>query len=181
MPPGRAASQAGWRGAALRAAAGVHAASRAAAWAAAAAFVVIGLIVAYEVVTRYVFLAPTRWVEELARILQIYGVFLACAWLVGERAHIRISLLTSALPGAARRWADRFAMLVVVAVSATGATYAVGLIRFAIDTAQFTDSTLELPMWMLHAPVLAGLALTAAQGLANLAESFLAAPAPGDR
>ena len=59
---------------------------------AAVLFFVIGLIVTYEVVMRYVFLNPTRWVEESARVLQVYGVFLACAWLVGRREHIRIPL-----------------------------------------------------------------------------------------
>ncbi len=156
-----------------RAAAAVGTVSRAAAWAAAAAFVVIGLIVSYEVVMRYVFLAPTRWVEELARVLQIYGVFLAVAWLIAERAHIRISALTGVLPAAARLQADRFALGAAAAVSLIGVRYAAELIRFSIDTGQYTDSTLELPMWVLHAPVAGGLALAAAQACASLAESFL--------
>ena len=41
------------------------------------ALAVIVAIFAYEVVMRYVFLNPTRWVEESARVLQVYGVFLA--------------------------------------------------------------------------------------------------------
>ena len=176
-PPG---APRGWRAAALAAAGAVGAASRAAAWAAAAAFVAIGLIVSYEVAMRYVFLAPTRWVEETARILQIYGVFLACAWLVGERAHLRIALLTAALPAAGRRWADRFAMVVVAAVSFTAVWHAAALMRFLIDTGQYTDSTLELPMWVPHAPVAAGLGLAGAQAAANLAASF-AEPDPAPR
>ena len=175
MPPPTEA-RARFRAAALRAAAAVAAASRAAAWTAAAAFVVIGLIVAYEVVMRYLFLSPTRWVEELARLLQIYGVFLACAWLVGERAHIRISLLTGALPAAARAWAERFALAVVAAVSLCGVWYSAALMRFAITTGQYTDSTLALPMWALHAPVAAGLGLTAAQVFASFAEDLLETP-----
>lgn len=165
-----------WNSAAAlrRAAAAVGAASRAAAWAAAAAFVVIGLIVAWEVFMRYVFGAPTRWVEETARVLQIYGVFLGCAWLVGQRAHIRIQVVANALPPGGRRWADRFALAVAGAAAAAGAWYAVALLRFAAETGQYTDSTLELPMWALHAPVAAGLGLAAAQAGACLAESFAA-------
>lgn len=178
MPPPIEAPRTGTglRRAALRAAAAVSAASRAAAWTAAAAFVAIGLIVSYEVVMRYAFLSPTRWVEELARILQIYGVFLACAWLVGERAHIRISLLTGVLPAAARVRAERFALAAVAAVSLCGAWYSAALMRFAAATGQYTDSTLALPLWALHAPVAAGLGLTAAQVCARLVEDFLEAP-----
>ena len=58
---------------------------------------IIGLIITYEVVMRYVFLNPTRWVEESARVLQVYAVFLACAWLVGKRKHIRITVVTGLL------------------------------------------------------------------------------------
>ncbi len=162
----------------LRTANAVSVLSRVAAALAAAAFVVIGLIVSYEVVMRYVFLAPTRWVEEMARVLQIYGVFLACAWLVAERGHIRIILMTGALPAAARRWADRFALAAAGLVSVIGAWHAAALMRFAIDMAQYTDSTLELPLWVLHAPVAGGLALTAAQAAASLTLSMAGADKP---
>lgn len=160
------------RAAALAAARAVGAASRAAGWAAAAAFAAIGLIVCYEVVMRYVFFAPTRWVEEVARLLQIYAVFLACAPLVAARAHIRVSLLTDALPPAARRWADRLALAAAAAVSLAGVRYAAEMMRFAVDTGQYTDSTLALPLWALHAPVAGGLALAALQAAASLVESF---------
>ena len=156
----------------LRAAAAVGAVSRAAGWAAAAVFVAIGFAVCHEVVMRYVFLSPTRWVEETARVLQIYGVFLACGWLVGERAHIRVVALTAALPPGGRRWADRFALCAVAAAASVGAWQAAALMRFLIDTGQYTDSTLALPLWALHAPVAGGLALAAAQACASLAESF---------
>jgi TRAP-type C4-dicarboxylate transport system permease small subunit len=139
---------------------------------AAAAFFFIGLIVSYEVVMRYVFAAPTRWVEETAGVLQIYAVFLACAWLVARREHIRITVLSDCLPPRLRLWLARAALLAVAASAASAAWFTVGLVRFSIAMGQYTDTTLALPMWLLQAPVAAGLALAACQALATLAASF---------
>ena len=101
------------------------------AWAAglaAALFFFIGLIVTYEVVMRYVFLNPTRWVEESSRVLQIYAVFLACAWLVGRREHIRITVITGWVKTGTQLWLARLSLLLVAVVSGVGAWYSGSLI-----------------------------------------------------
>ncbi len=146
--------------------------SQAIAWLAAGAFFVIGLIVTYEVVMRYVFTEPTRWVEETARLLQIYGVFLACAWLVARREHIRITVLTSRLPPVAHVWVARASLCVVAVIAAFAAASAADLMWSAITRGERTDSTLELPMWLLHAPVVIGLGLSALQAVATVLASF---------
>lgn len=141
--------------------------SKVSAWFAAAAFFIIGLIVTYEVLMRYVFTAPTRWVEETASLLQIYGVFLACAWLVARREHIRITVITSRLPGSVHLWVARAGLLIVAAIAGFAAWSAIDLMTSAITRGERTDSTLELPMWLLHAPVVIGLGLAALQALAT--------------
>ena len=139
---------------------------------AAVLFFIIGVIVTYEVVMRYVFLNPTSWVEESARVLQVYAVFLACAWLVGRREHIRISVVTSYLGPNPQLWLSRFSLLLVGGASAIGAWYSIELMRFSISIGQRTDSSLELPMWLLQAPLVAGLLLAAIQAFAVVADSF---------
>ena len=150
----------------------VETASRVAGFAAAAAFFAIGIIVTWEVVARYGFSAPTRWVEETAAILQIYGVFLACAWLVAQREHIRITVVTARLPTRARAWLGRLSLVVVAAIAGFGSWSAYELMISAIERGERTDSTLEIPMWVLHAPLVAGLALAALQALATIWASF---------
>lgn len=150
----------------------IHRMTQAAAGVAAALFAAIGLIVFYEVAMRHAFLAPTSWVEETARVLQIYGVFLAAAWLVGRREHIRITVVTAQLPPAVQAWLARAALLAIGAVAGVSAWYGVELMRFSIDIGQTTDTTLELPMWLLQGPVVAGLALIVLQALATVVGSF---------
>jgi C4-dicarboxylate transporter DctQ subunit len=150
----------------------VETASRFAGIGAAAAFFVIGIIVTWEVVARYVFAAPTRWVEETAAILQIYGVFLACAWLVARREHIRITVVTAHLPRGARAWVGRLSLVAVAAIAGFAAWSASDLMISAVERGERTDSTLEIPMWVLHLPLVVGLALAAVQALTTIWTSF---------
>ncbi|MBL26641.1 MAG: C4-dicarboxylate ABC transporter substrate-binding protein [Rhodospirillaceae bacterium] len=147
--------------------------SRAAAWAAAVLFALIGLFVTYEVVLRYVFHAPTTWVEEVSRILQIYGVYLAAAWLVATRQHIRIRLLTGRLPPTGRLWCSRFALLFAAAVGVFAAWNAMSLMQFSLMMQERTDTSLALPMWLVQWPVPAGCALLALHALALVGHSFV--------
>ena len=133
---------------------------------------IIGLIITYEVVMRYVFLNPTRWVEESARVLQVYAVFLACAWLVGKRKHIRITVVTGLLGPRIQLWLGRISLLFVAMVSATCAWYSGKLMQFSVSIQQRTDSTLALPMWLLQAPLVIGLILSALQAVAVIIDSF---------
>jgi len=148
--------------------------SRGAAWLAALIFVLVGLFVAYEVVMRYVFRDPTIWVEEVSRILQIYGVYLAAAWLLARREHIRIRLVTGRLPPRGRLWASRFALAFAAAVGGIAAWYGVALMRFSIMMGEVTDTTLALPMWLVQWPVPAGSALIAVHAAALVVHSFFA-------
>ncbi len=146
--------------------------NRLAATLAAAAFFVIGFIVCYEVVLRYVFLSPSRWVEEVAQILQVYAVFLAAAWLTVRREHIHITAITARLDRSARLWLDRVALAAAATVSIIGAWTGADLIAFSVQTGQRTDTTLELPMWLVQAPVPVGLGLVALAALVRIARSF---------
>ncbi len=143
-----------------------------AAWISAAFFVIIGIIITYEVIMRYIFLDPTSWVEESARILQVYAVFFACAWLVGTREHIRITVITGLLRPTIQLWLARFSLSLITLICGVGALYSAELMNFSISIGQRTDSTLELPMWLLQVPLVVGLALTALQAVSMFIESF---------
>ena len=44
--------------------------------------------------------------------------------------------------------------------------------QFSVSIQQRTDSTLELPMWLLQAPLVIGLILSAFQAVAVIIDSF---------
>ena len=63
------------------------------AWLAAWLFVLSGLMLSYEVVMRYFFIAPTKWAAELSQLCLIYGTLLAMSWMLQNRKHIQINAI----------------------------------------------------------------------------------------
>jgi TRAP-type C4-dicarboxylate transport system permease small subunit len=59
--------------------------------------VVNGVFVSYEVVMRYFFRSPTTWVLEITIYLVIASTFLALAYVLLEKAHVRVDSVTNLL------------------------------------------------------------------------------------
>src|SRR5262245_33075615 len=59
--------------------------------------------VALEVVMRYFFGAPTRWVIEFAEYALLWLAFLAGAWILRAEGHVRVEMLTETLSPAWQR------------------------------------------------------------------------------
>lgn len=78
-------------------------------------FFAIGLMFTFEVVARSFFNAPTIWAEELSRLLQVWGTWLAAAWLLRNRQLIAVAVVWQRLPFAAKRLAS-FANLLLITV-----------------------------------------------------------------
>jgi TRAP-type mannitol/chloroaromatic compound transport system permease small subunit len=64
------------------------------------------LIIAYEVVMRYGFGAPTVWAHDTTTALSAVGFLISGIYTLERRAHIRISLVYERLSANARRWLD---------------------------------------------------------------------------
>ena len=63
-------------------------------------------MITYEVVMRYVFLAPTIWAEELSRFFQIWATYIAAAYVLRHRQLIAITILVNRLGPLGRRLAE---------------------------------------------------------------------------
>ena len=55
-------------------------------------FVIIGFIVSYEVISRYIFNSPTIWVSEISQFLQIWATYLALTYSFHTKDLIRITV-----------------------------------------------------------------------------------------
>ncbi len=56
-------------------------------------FILIGFIVSFEVIARYIFNAPTIWVNEASRFLQIWATYLALTYTFHKKDFIRITFI----------------------------------------------------------------------------------------
>ncbi|BBK35052.1 membrane protein [Allostella sp. ATCC 35155] len=135
---------------------------------AALALVAMTGIVVYEVVSRYVFNAPTTWVTEIGTYLFVAIVFLGLAAAQRGNAHVQVEILVDRLEPPARRFLETVTLwlgLIFVVFSAW-------------HTARFTFleyvhgardwGLLGTPQWMPQVPMTIGLALFAAAILGDI-------------
>lgn len=61
-------------------------------------FAVMGIVLAAQIVSRYLFNYPLSWAEELARYLQIWITFLGLGYGIRNGSHIALSLIRQRMP-----------------------------------------------------------------------------------
>jgi len=149
-------------------------------WLAAAAFVAVGAMITYEVVMRYVFLAPTIWAEELSRFLQIWATYIAAAYVLRHRQLIAITMLINRLGPQGRRIADGFALLWILLFSLVAVYYGMEIMLDSIRQGRATSTMLSVPKWMTEAAIPFGFTLLALQALAELIRLPKDPPTLGD-
>jgi TRAP-type C4-dicarboxylate transport system permease small subunit len=76
------------------------------------ALVIIGVIIIVQIISRYVY--PLPWTQEVARICNIWVVFIG-AYLVATRdGHVRIGYFAEFLPEKWQPWLDLFISLICI-------------------------------------------------------------------
>ena len=131
-------------------------------------FFLVGLFVTWEVVMRYVLVAPTIWVDEVSRILQIWATFLAAAYVLRHRELIVIDALFKDKDSLARKVSETFSIFVIAVFSLVTAKYGFDHWLKATLAGHTTDSFLAPPKWRTHASVWVGFGLLALQCVVEL-------------
>jgi C4-dicarboxylate transporter, DctQ subunit len=147
-------------------------------WLAAAAFVAVGAMITYEVVMRYVFLAPTIWAEEMSRFLQIWATYIAAATVLRHRQLIAITVVVERLGSCARKVAEAFALVWILLFCLVAVWYGLDIMFDSIRLGRATPTMLSVPQWMTELAIPLGFTLLALQALAELIRLPKAAPPP---
>ena len=92
---------------------------------------------------------PFAWLFTSAEYGLLYMTMLGAPWLVRERGHVHIELVTAALPPAVRRIVSRGVALACVAVSLTLAWYGLQLLLTNIERNDYDVRAYFYPRWML--------------------------------
>lgn len=132
-------------------------------------FFVLGFCITYEVVMRYFFNAPTVWVDEVARIVQVWATYLAAAYVLKHRALVTIDVAFRDESGFARRLADTFALVIILVFCLVTVRYGFELWLHATLRGHTTDTYLALPLWFTQASIWVGFGLLALQSIVELA------------
>nr|MEC9418496.1 TRAP transporter small permease [Pseudomonadota bacterium] len=146
------------------------------AWIAALLFVAVGCMLTYEVLARYLFVAPTIWASELSQLCLIWGTMLAMPWLLKAGRHIAVDALTDQLTPGWRRACHVVAMGFVAVFSILVAWKGGGIFYDSFERGRTSGSMLDLPMWISELSVPVGFALLFVQALIELGQK----PKSGD-
>ncbi len=130
-------------------------------------FFCIGLIISYEVSARYIFNMPTIWVEEVSRLLQLWGCYLSMAWVLKQRKIIRITILLERLSGIGAKLAELVSISIIALFSLVTIYYASLITYDSIELNRHTSSMLGLPSWLFEASIVFGFVLLFLQCLAE--------------
>jgi len=130
-------------------------------------FFAIGLIIAYEVGARYLFNMPTIWVEEVSRVLQLWGCYLSMGWALRKRKMIRITILLERLSNKPAKFAELLSIVIIALFSVITLYYASVITLESIAIDRHTSSMLGLPAWMFDASIVVGFFLLLLQCLSE--------------
>jgi TRAP-type C4-dicarboxylate transport system permease small subunit len=139
-------------------------------------FFAVGAMITYEVVARYVFLAPTIWAEEMSRFFQIWATYLAAAYVLRHRDLITIDVLLQRLRPRARHVAALCALAVVAIFSLVAVYYGMQSMLESIRIGRASSTMLTVPLWMTEIAIPLGFGALLLQALAELGGLLRAGP-----
>lgn len=102
-----------------------------------------------SVLMRNAGLQPFAWLFTSAEYGLLYMTMLGAPWLVREKGHVHIELVTAALPGAVRRLVSRGVALACVAVCLVLAWKGADLFLTNIERGDFDTRAYYYPRWLL--------------------------------
>lgn len=137
---------------------------RVAAW----LFFAIGLLITAEVISRYVFNAPTPWTEDISQALQIWATYLAAAFVLRHRDLIVIEFFINRMGPARRRIADTVSLLAILAFAAFAVVYGAAIVAESVAQNRHASTMLGLPRWITEIAIPVGFTLLSLQAVAEL-------------
>ena len=117
---------------------------------------------------RYVFTAPTVWVDEISRVLQVWVVYLGAAYALKHREMVTVEVILTNPDTVWRRLAETLAIIVLYIFAGTACYFGFEIWLKATLAGHTTDTYLAPPKAMTHAPVWVGSALLMLQGAVQL-------------
>ena len=131
-------------------------------------FFVIGLMISYEVVARYVFFAPTSWAEEGARLLQLWATYLAMGYVLKSGGLIRITVLTDMLGATSRRILEIVALLWMLFFCVYAFWLGVEVVIESVEIGRATATMNQVPKFWTESAIPAGFFILIIQVLAQI-------------
>ncbi|WP_136798869.1 MULTISPECIES: TRAP transporter small permease [Desulfosediminicola] len=141
-------------------------------------FFVIGGIIVYEVIARYLFFSPTIWSEEISRFLQIWATYLAAAYILHQRKLIAIDVVVSKMPHRAQQFFESLSLVIIAIFSSVACIYGIKIVIASVKIGRATSTMMAVPSWMTEIAIPIGFGLLLLQCLAELYRTIFAYSQP---
>jgi TRAP-type C4-dicarboxylate transport system permease small subunit len=142
-------------------------------------FFLIGLMITFEVVARYVFTAPTTWAEEGARLLQLWATYLAMGFVLKNQSLIRITALTGRFSLKYQRLLDVVALVWIIVFSLYAFWQGIEIVVESIEVGRATATMNQVPKFWTESAIPIGFLVLILQALAEIWRLLRGTP-PGD-
>lgn len=119
--------------------------------------------VAFEVVMRYFFNRPTRWVVEFSEYALLWLAFLGGAWVLREEAHVRVEMLVEILPSRTQRITHIVTSLVGMTTCALFCWVSTVFILGLYDSGEVLFKSIQIKKWAVMSVMAPGLLLLTLQ------------------
>jgi C4-dicarboxylate transporter DctQ subunit len=131
-------------------------------------FFAVGAMITYEVIARYVFLAPTTWAEEISEFFQIWATYLAAAYVLKHNDLIRITFLLDRAGPGLRRALEALSLLAIAVFCAVAIWYGMDIVLESIAQHRYTATILGVPKWATESAIPLGALMLLMQTLVHL-------------
>lgn len=131
-------------------------------------FFVIGLILTYDVLARFVFLSPTTWAADVSVIFQIWATWLSASYVLRHRHMIRISAFIRFLNPRGRKIVEAFSLILMALFCIPMIWYSTEIVLESIEHGRRSASMIEIPNWIPEISIPLGLSLFLLQIIAEL-------------
>lgn len=127
----------------------------------------------YEVISRYIFNAPTTWGLELATLLFGPYFLLGGAYVLHLKGHVNLDIIKNSLSKPIQKVLDVFSYIVIIIFCVILFSYAYPA---AIDSFQFKETTFSAwnpPLWPTKFAIPLALLMLGLQSIAELIRMFI--------
>ena len=120
---------------------------------------VMGMIIAYEVLCRYVFNAPTTWTQEVSIYLFIWTMLAASSYTLQTGKHVRVDLVIERLQIKTRKFFDGVTGIIGMIYCAIVTVQAYQMLMLSVKYGKLSATPLRVPLWIPQSALLIGFVL----------------------
>ncbi len=119
----------------------------------------MGLILAYEVICRYVFDSPTIWVQEISIYLFMWTMLAASSYTLQTGKHVSVDLFLDRMRGRTRTAFNGITGIIGMVYCAIVSVQAYQMLALSIKFGKLSATPLRVPLWIPQSALLIGFVL----------------------